>query len=129
MKHHFWYGLPVAEQLGPFGLVVDVLDLVHGVRSVDGHGHFLLNVHRVRFFHRVWHGFLHRVRHRLLHRVRYGLNDWHGVRHADSHGLGHTHSKGPVHGDGYGAVDFDVLGDHLFGTVRRGTVSLSVSIN
>jgi len=106
--------LPAAAQpLGPLGrLVVDVLDLVHGIRSVDGHRHLLLDVHRIRFGHR--------VRHRFLHRVRDGLDDRHRVRHADGHRLRHADGHGPVHRHGYGAVDLHVLRDHLFGPVRVG---------
>jgi len=112
--------LPVPEPFGPLGLVVDVLDLVHwhGVRSVDGHRYFLLDVHRVRLVDRVWHGFFHRVSDRL--------DDRHRVRHAHGNRLRYAHRDRPVHWHGYGAVDLNVLRDHVFGSVWRG-VSRSVS--
>lgn len=105
--------LPTAEPLGPLGLVVDVLDFVHGhwVRPVDGYRHFLLDVHRVRFLHRVWHG--------LFDGIRHGFDDGHGIRHLHGHGLRNADGNSPVHGHRNGAVDFDVLRDHLFGSVRR----------
>lgn len=89
-----------------------MLNLVHGIWSVDGHRHLFLDVHRVRF--------VHRVRHRFLHRVRDRLDDRHRVRYAHGHRLRYADGHGPVHRYGYGAVDLDVLRDHLFGSVGRG---------
>jgi len=112
--------LPVPEPFGPLGLVVDVLDLVHGhgIWSVDGHRDLLLDVHGVRLVDRVWHGFLDRVRDRL--------DDRHRVRHTDGNGLRYAHRDRPVHRHGYGPVDLNVLRDHVFRSVRWG-VSRSVS--
>lgn len=111
---------PVAEPFCPLGLVVDVLDLVHRIRPIDGYRDLFLDVHRVRF--------VNRIRHRFLYRVRDRFDDGHRVRHADGyrHRLRYADRHRPVHRNGYGPVDLHVLRDHRFGSVRwcvAGTVS------
>lgn len=103
--------LPAAEPFGPLGFVVDVLDLVHGhgVRSVDGHWDFLLNVHGVRLVDWVRHGF--------FDWIRDCLDDRHRVWHTHGHWLGYANRDSPVHWNGYGAVDLNVLRDDMFGSV------------
>lgn len=112
--------LPVPEPFSPFGLVVDMFDLVHrhGVWSVDGYRDFLLDVHCIRLVNRVWHGF--------FDRVRYRLDDWHRVRHSHWNRLRYAHRDCPVHWYWYGAVDLNMLRDHVFGSVWWG-VSRSVT--
>lgn len=118
LPHDLYSYLPATEPFGPFGLVVNVLDLVHGIRPVDGYGHLLLDVNGV------W--FVHRIRHGLFHGVRDRLDYGHWIRHTHCYRCRYTDGNGPVHGHGHGPVDLHVLRDHLFWSVSL-TVGSSVS--